>query len=390
MASSKRAASGGKVGAALTLTEPQVAEVPSLRELRQAIPKDCFEPDTRESLKYAAVDLAWMFGCFAASPFVAEHPILTLPYAAVTGLAMWSVFVVGHDCGHGSFSKSNVLNGVVGHICHAPLMVPFYPWAYSHKQHHRFHNHRTKDMSHPWMKAEEYKETNAVVRALALDHWIGLYLGFPGYLLMEPEWSSTDGSHFWPWSRLFDRAPKNERLKCAVSSASCIAFLAGTFAFAGGPVNWAIEYGAPYLVFSWWLFTVTYLQHHDHDTETFEEGEWEYVLGGAETIDREFGLGIDKVTHNITDCHVAHHMFTDMPHYKLERATEAVRGVLEPRGLYKRRDTRDFVRKVFTLHEENGHCIDASADGSRPRATRAELEALLPNNLVLTSDEKRQ
>ena len=32
--------------------------VPSLRELRQAIPPECFEPDVKESMKYAAIDLA--------------------------------------------------------------------------------------------------------------------------------------------------------------------------------------------------------------------------------------------------------------------------------------------------------------------------------------------
>ena len=51
-------------------------------------------------------------------------------------------------------------------------------------------------------------------------------------------------------------------------------------------------------------------------------------------------------------------MFSDMPHYRLPAATEGVRGVLEPRGLYKRRDTRDFVAKVFGLHESVGHCIE--------------------------------
>ena len=35
---------------------------------------------------------------------------------------------------------------MIGHITHSPLLVPFWPWAYSHKQHHRFHNHETKDM----------------------------------------------------------------------------------------------------------------------------------------------------------------------------------------------------------------------------------------------------
>ena len=73
---------------------------------------------------------------------------------------MWMNFVIGHDCGHGSFSDSKLVNAVVGHVTHAPLLVPFWPWAYSHKQHHRFHNHETRDMSHPWMTPERYKATN--------------------------------------------------------------------------------------------------------------------------------------------------------------------------------------------------------------------------------------
>ena len=208
-----------------------VGVVPSLRELRQAIPKECFEPDAKESLKYAAYDLAALAACFGVlSPVVVDHPWLLPIYAPVTGTVMWMNFVIGHDCGHGSFSKSNLLNAVVGHITHSPLLVPFWPWAYSHKQHHRFHNHETKDMSHPWMAPDRYEETNPIVRFLALDHPWGVFLGFPGYLLLEPEWSSTDGSHFLPQSRLFDRAPKDERAKCAASTAACVGFLAASFA----------------------------------------------------------------------------------------------------------------------------------------------------------------
>ena len=348
--------------------------VPALRELRDAIPKECFQPDTRESLKYAAVDLGLLAACFGVlSPVAVAHPWLLPLYAPLTGTVMWMNFVIGHDCGHGSFSNDKALNAVVGHVTHAPLLVPFWPWAYSHKQHHRFHNHETKDMSHPWMTPERYEATNPLVRFLALDHWWGAFLGFPGYLLLEAREASTDGSHFYPGSRLFDRAPKDERVKCAVSAATCVGFLGLTFAATDSLAHWAMQYLAPYLCFSWWLFAVTYLQHHDEDTETYAEGEWEYVLGGLQTIDREFGLGIDRATHHITDCHVAHHMFSDMPHYRLTTATEAVRGVLEPRGLYKRRDTRDFVAKTFALHESVGHCITRD----RPRATRGEIEACL-------------
>lgn len=339
-------------------------EFPSLRELRMAIPKACFQPSTATSLAYAACDLALLAACaLVARPFALAHPALLPLYWAVSGLVMWMVFVIGHDCGHGSFSRNPTLNAVVGHLCHTPLMVPFWPWAYSHKMHHKYHNHRTRDMSHKWWTREEYADVHPLVRALALDTPLGIVTAFPGYLLLEGKRCGTDGSHFWPGSRLFDRAPK-ERKKCAVSSALCVAFLAGTAWASGSAYAFLAGYVGPYAVFSWWLFTVTYLQHHDDDTIAYEEGEWEYVKGACQTVDREFGAVIDGLTHRITSDHVAHHIFSDMPHYRLPEATAAVRAVLEPLGVYKRRDTRDYVREVLRVHERYGHCLESP----RPRA----------------------
>jgi omega-6 fatty acid desaturase (delta-12 desaturase) len=49
-------------------------------------------------------------------------------------------FVVGHDCGHRSFSKNKLVEDVVGTLMFAPLIYPFDPWRIKHNQHHAHTN----------------------------------------------------------------------------------------------------------------------------------------------------------------------------------------------------------------------------------------------------------
>jgi hypothetical protein len=45
-------------------------------------------------------------------------------------------FVIGHDCGHRSFSDNKLLEDIVGTLAFMPLIYPFEPWRIKHNQHH--------------------------------------------------------------------------------------------------------------------------------------------------------------------------------------------------------------------------------------------------------------
>lgn len=70
--------------------------------------------------------------------------------------------------------------------------------------------------------------------------------------------------------------------------------------------------------------------------QTFDNSDFHFATAAMETVDRKYGWGIDDAHHNITDGHVAHHLFfTKIPHYNLKKATAAIRPSLEKLGLYR-------------------------------------------------------
>jgi omega-6 fatty acid desaturase (delta-12 desaturase) len=90
------------------------SDFPQARELRAVIPKDCFESDTKTSLKYLSVSvigttLCTLMGTRLLSVLPPSN-IMNVPfwslYSAVTGTVAMGLWVLAHECGHGAFSKN--------------------------------------------------------------------------------------------------------------------------------------------------------------------------------------------------------------------------------------------------------------------------------------------
>ena len=61
---------------------------------------------------------------------------LAVPLAALAGCLLVRVFIIFHDCGHGSFFKSRLANDITGFLAGVLTFTPYYHWRWEHSLHH--------------------------------------------------------------------------------------------------------------------------------------------------------------------------------------------------------------------------------------------------------------
>nr|BCB67647.1 delta12 desaturase [Parietichytrium sp.] len=338
---------------------PQLEEkLPSVKELRDAVPKHCFERSALKSTFFLLRDAAFVaaFGYLAYNTLSMDLTLVNLflwgVYAVCQGTIMTSLWVVGHECGHYAYSSSNFINDFVGFFTHSALLVPYFSWQRTHKVHHAKCNHLLDGESHvPDLKRKVHKLYTKVLDAVGEDAFvllqIILHLGF-GWL-MYLFWHATGSrrspvtkqryskkpNHFSPFAsnELF---PEHLRFKVFLSSAGIFGMLA-ILAYAStiyGLKTVALMYGGPYLIVNAWLVGYTWLQHSDASVPHFGEDEWSWLRGAVNTIDRPYPWIIDELHHHIGSTHVCHHIFHELPHYHAQEATKALIPVLKSHYKY--------------------------------------------------------
>lgn len=222
------------------------------------------------------------------------------------------IFVIQHDCGHGSFYKDQKINDRVGGICGIITMTPYKPWRRNHAIHHA--NHADLDdrgIGDIWtLTVDEYYEAHFWKKA--------------GYRIFR--------NPFF----LFGIAPSFQFLvlqrfhygmTAARTKANFLSIVATN-------VGMAVLVLIPALIMGWqaalllwfpvwwiaatvgtWLF---YVQHQFEDTYWEHNEEWDYTLAAMHGSSYyELPLILQWFTGNIGFHHI-HHLSPRIPNYYLE------------------------------------------------------------------------
>jgi omega-6 fatty acid desaturase (delta-12 desaturase) len=247
---------------------------------------------------------------------------LTAAFAILAGLFTVRIFIIFHDCGHGSFFKSRLANDIVGFITGMLTVTPYYHWRWEHSIHHAsagsLDRRGTGDV---WtMTVEEYLKSSRWKRfayRLARNPFV-LFGIAPIFLFMiSQRFYVAKASSRERWSvRWMNLAVLGVAM--ALSAAFSIGHSWGfgitayilihlTIVMVGGSVGI-------------WMF---YVQHQFEDVYWEREENWDFT---AAALEGSSFYKLPKILQwfsgNIGFHHI-HHLSPRIPNYNLERCHKA-------------------------------------------------------------------
>jgi omega-6 fatty acid desaturase / acyl-lipid omega-6 desaturase (Delta-12 desaturase) len=233
---------------------------------------------------------------------------------------------------------------LVGFLCHSALLVPYFAWKLTHATHHANTGNYDKDMVWVPLERKDIEESTLFKLYYELKSPIGnlililviLLFGWPSYILTDATSNKTFQhlrvNHFEPSSPLFK--PRHRWMIIASNVGVLVACCFHVaFIYFYGVSSFLLYYFIPYLWMNAWLVGITFLQHTSKDVKYFKNSEWTFMKGALQTVDRNYGI-FSILLHHITDTHVLHHIFHQIPHYHAKEATEYLKKELGDLYLY--------------------------------------------------------
>ncbi len=127
----------------------------TIKDIRDAIPKHCYERSAVRSMGYVFRDMVYLattfyvWNKFGTPEYIPSQPLRAALwgfYTFLQGLFGTGLWVLAHECGHGAFFPSQSFNNLVGWVLHSSLLVPYFSWQLSHGKHHKATGNLERDM----------------------------------------------------------------------------------------------------------------------------------------------------------------------------------------------------------------------------------------------------
>lgn len=232
--------------------------------------------------------------------------LLTVPAAGF----MVRMFILFHDCCHGSFFNTKLANDRLGLLLGLAVFTPYYHWKHSHAIHHATAGDLDRRgigdvytmtvqeyLAAPWWKKFSYR----VMRNPLILFSIGAFIVF------------VFAHRFWEKS-----AGRRERNSVIWTDIALLGFIGWTVYHIGWQAYLLVE--VPILLMACgagvWLF---YIQHNFEPTYWARHEDWEFYRA---CMDGSSYYKLPKVlqwfTGNIGFHHI-HHLSPKIPNYKLEQ-----------------------------------------------------------------------
>jgi len=235
---------------------------------------------------------------------------LTLALSVIAAGFLARIFIIFHDCGHGSFFKSSGLNRIVGIITGLLVFTPHHKWHYLHKIHHKNVGNLDKRGVGDIMTLTiaEFKELSPVKRLLyrLYRNPIVLFLIVPFFLFS-----------------VLNRFPKKElpgkiNLYTHLTTLGIIALVTVVSLFIGFKTFLLIQVPVLFFAsgFGVWLF---YVQHQFVDVVWERNENWDFksiAMEGSSYL--KYPRILQWFSGNIGFHHL-HHLSPKIPNYKLEK-----------------------------------------------------------------------
>jgi omega-6 fatty acid desaturase (delta-12 desaturase) len=271
----------------------------------------------------------FLAGCAAMYLAYPLSPLLALALSLPTGALLVRIFIVQHDCGHGSFFASPLANTATGRLCSLVTLTPYANWGRQHAAHHANWNNLDRQSA----GSDIYSACLTVREYLALSPWRRFLYRLPRHplianLLLPP-------LVFLLLYRVPFDTPSawvRERRSVWLTDLALVALFGALVALFGWREVLLIHLPIMIVasILGVWLFS---LQHRFDTSRWLAHGDWSFVEAALEGSSY-FRLPpvLRWLTGNIGFHHV-HHLNPRVPNYRLGACHDAVQALRPVRAL---------------------------------------------------------